>query len=188
MIITATSVGYGDKYPETNTGKILCIFFCPFAVGLMSASIGQTVTVYMEKRATKQASSLFLHDFALDDFIHMTAKDTDKVSRAEYLTFMLIMMKKVDQPLVDRLNAQFNMLDADNNGYLEPVDLEIMKERKAVMRRNAVTHHHQDTKFRPVKTKKISKTQYVERNENDNTSAQPADIEMALNQSAPRNI
>ena len=48
------------------------------------------------------ASKLFLHDFALDDFIHIAAKDTDKVTRAEFLSFMLIMMKKVDKGLMKR--------------------------------------------------------------------------------------
>ena len=67
-----------------------------------SRSIGQTVQFFFEKRATDQASKLFLHDFALDGLIHIEAKDTDKVTRAEFLSFMLIMMKKVDNGLMKR--------------------------------------------------------------------------------------
>ena len=98
-------------------------------------SIGQTVQYFFEKRATEQASQLFLQDFALDDFIHIEAKDTDKVTRAEFLSFMLIMMKKVDKSLIGRLNKQFDKLDADGNGYLEPEDLEIITRKKMDMRR-----------------------------------------------------
>lgn len=35
---------------------------------------------------------------------------------------MLTMMKKVDQKLIDKLNAQFDAMDADGNGYLEVSD------------------------------------------------------------------
>ncbi|GMH76474.1 hypothetical protein TL16_g07097 [Triparma laevis f. inornata] len=142
VIITATSIGYGDPGIKTDEGKWVCLLFCPFAVGLMSASIGQTVQLVFENRATKQAQDLFLQDFAIDDFIHMSAKDTDKVTRAEFLAFMLCMMKKVDQGLMNRLNAQFDMLDADSNGFLEPVDLEIIKKKKTDIRRGAVAKHH----------------------------------------------
>jgi hypothetical protein len=130
VMITATSIGYGDFSPKTDWGKGVACVFLPFAVGLMSASIGQTVNYFMERRAVEQSKALFMTDFALDDFMHINAKDTDKITRAEYLAFLLIMMKKVDQPLIDRLNTQFDQLDADSNGYLEPVDLEIIKNKK----------------------------------------------------------
>jgi hypothetical protein len=130
VMITATSIGYGDFSPSSDRGKVLACVFLPFAVGLMSASIGQTVNFFMERRAVEQSKVLFMTDFALDDFMHIDAKDTDKITRAEYLAFLLIMMKKVDQPLIDRLNTQFDQLDADSNGYLEPVDLEIIKNKK----------------------------------------------------------
>ncbi|GMH86140.1 hypothetical protein TrST_g2022 [Triparma strigata] len=142
VIITATSIGYGDPGISTDEGKICCLIFCPFAVGLMSASIGQTVQYVFEKKATQQANDMFLEDFAIDDFIHMSAKDTDKVTRTEFLGFMLCMMKKTDQSLINRLNAQFDLLDADSNGFLEPVDLDIIKKKKTDIRRSAVTKHH----------------------------------------------
>jgi len=108
----------------------------------MSASIGQTVNYFLERRAIGQSEALFMTDFALDDFMHINAKDTNKISRSEYLAFLLIMMKKVDQSLIDKLNLQFDQLDADSNGYLEPVDLKIIKNKKTDVRRAAVSRFH----------------------------------------------
>jgi len=180
VVITATSVGYGDIYPETDPGKYICMFFCPFAVGLMSASIGQTVQFFFEKRATDQASKLFLHDFALDDLIHIEAKDTDKVTRAEFLSFMLIMMKKVDNGLMKRLNNQFDALDADGNGYLEPQDIEIITKKKVDMRRAALSKYHAfNSKFKEFKgddfarTRQSNRIQYRELSLQRRRSASP---------------
>ena len=63
----------------------------------MTGSISQTISYFFEHYASEEANKLFLHDFALDDLIHIKAKDTDKIEKHEFLAFMLTMMKKVDQ-------------------------------------------------------------------------------------------
>ena len=98
----------------------------------------------MERRAMEQSSAMFKQDFALDDFIHMTKKDTDSVTREEFALFMLLMMKKCDKPLLNRLNRQFDRMDKDGDGTLDWKDLELMNIQQAANRRNQVIIFHKD--------------------------------------------
>jgi len=142
VMITACSVGYGDLYPTKESAQWIAVFFIPISVGLMTGSISQSISYFFEHYASEEANKLFLHDFALDDLIHIKAKDTNKIERHEFFAFMLTMMKKVDQKLIDKLNAQFDQMDADGNGFLEPVDLEIITKNKRKLRRGAITRFH----------------------------------------------
>ena len=142
VFITACSVGYGDIYPTKASSQWIAVFFIPISVGLMTGSISQTISYFFEHYASAEANKLFLHDFAVDDLVHIKAKNTDKIERHEFISFMLTMMKKVDQRLIDRLNSQFEAMDADGNGYLEPVDLEIITKNKRKLRRGAITRFH----------------------------------------------
>jgi len=49
---------------------------------------------------------------------------------AEFLSFMLVAMQKVDKESVDEIKALFNKLDVDNSGTLSKDDLKIMTKRK----------------------------------------------------------
>ena len=47
------------------------------------------------------------------------------------------------QGLIDKLNDQFDQMDADGNGFLEPVDLIIITKNKRKLMRGAVTRFHE---------------------------------------------
>jgi hypothetical protein len=143
-MVTSTSVGYGDYSPETVVGRSICIVFIPFAVGLMGASIGQTVSHVLESRAIDQSSKMFEQDFALEDFINMTKSTTgdvgedmtpESITREEFLVFMLLMMKKCDKPLLNRLNRQFDRMDKNGDQSLDWKDLEILEIQNNARRR-----------------------------------------------------
>jgi len=60
---------------------------------------------------------------------HLKVMDTDedgKISREEYVRFMLIEMGRVSQSELDELAVQFNRLDVTRSGFLDNEDLELM--------------------------------------------------------------
>jgi len=120
----------------------LAIFMIPIVVGLTSATLGQTISSIFEYHAAKAAKALFFHSFNLDDISQIRAEDKKKIQKHEFLGFMLIMMKKVDQGVIDDILEQFDEMDADKNGFLEPVDLEIINRNKKRIRRTAISRIH----------------------------------------------
>jgi hypothetical protein len=118
VMITSTSVGYGDVSPAKAAGRSMCLVFCPFAVAIMSASIAQTVNQVFERHAAYETEILFGDSFVLDDLIHINVKGNNKVTEAKFLSFMLELMKKVEPSLLKRLKNQFDAVDADKSGFL----------------------------------------------------------------------
>jgi len=65
-------------------------------------------------------------------FQDMDADGSGRVTRAEYIKFMLIEMGIVDEAELDELDKQFDRLDLDNTGYLDKEDLALMAKYRGV--------------------------------------------------------
>jgi len=153
-VVTSTSVGYGDISPTKASTQWLAVFMIPICVGLTSATLAQTISGVFEYHAAKAARKLFFHQFNLDDIGSIQADDKKKIKKHEFLAFMLIMMKKVDHGVIDSINRQFDEMDADKNGFLEPIDLEIINRNKKRVRRMQLSRIHGK---RNGKIKEVSK-------------------------------
>lgn len=65
----------------------------------------------------------------------MDHRDRDsKITKLEYIEFILLQMQKVDRGLIDELHRQFDHLDQDDTGTIEMKDLELaFRRRKEVV-------------------------------------------------------
>ena len=122
-IVTATTVGYGDYSPESERGRILAIFFIPMAVGAMGHFLSSVAEAIMESRALKVRRRFAARDMSLQDLEIMDADGDGKVSRAEFLEFMLVAMDKVDHDFIEEMRQHFARLDVDGTGVLSKDDL-----------------------------------------------------------------
>jgi len=55
--------------------------------------------------------------------------DTDgdgQVSKLEYVSFMLVKLGKVEQDEIETILSQFAKVDADNSGFLDREDIELL--------------------------------------------------------------
>ena len=58
-----------------------------------------------------------------EDLKVMDEDNNGKVSKLEFLEFMLLSTNRVDKDYLSRLHKQFSILDLDNNGFLDMKDL-----------------------------------------------------------------
>jgi len=60
----------------------------------------------------------------------MDADGDGKVSKLEYLEYMLVAMRLVDEPTLKLIHEQFQSLDVDDSGSLNKRDLEILAKHR----------------------------------------------------------
>jgi len=125
-IVTATSVGYGDIVPTTDTTKLMAILFIPLSVAVMADFFGRITTTIIEHKATIRESEFYNRKFTNVDFEAMDVNDDGQVSETEFFTFMLVSMGKVNHDDMVQLACIYKSLDKDGDGRLTMNDL---KER-----------------------------------------------------------
>lgn len=118
-------LGYGDFSPVTRNGRIYAIFFVPLAVAAAGEVLGSVASTLMERRQEQAYEQMMQRQLNLDRLLEMDTDHDGKVSREEYVAFMLQEMNLVTTEQLDELHTQFEKLDVDGGGYLDKNDLEV---------------------------------------------------------------
>ena len=58
IIITITTVGYGDLSPQTPVGRIFAIFFTLGAIGIAGYALSTFAVYFVENQATKTGTKI----------------------------------------------------------------------------------------------------------------------------------
>ncbi|GLE01321.1 hypothetical protein PINS_up010151 [Pythium insidiosum] len=116
-IITVTTVGFGDLSPKSEAARIYAIFYLPLSVVSVAHAIGSIIEEIGRRRVMKSKISM-------KELLAMDSDGDGKVSKLEYLSYMLVKLGKADQDDIDGILAQFGKLDKDGSGELDKEDLE----------------------------------------------------------------
>ena len=130
MVVTCTTIGYGDFTPDSDSMKLFALLYIPLGVGAMGHFLGTIANFIIDKRRQKCDVKLWRHEITLEDLKMMDIDDDGVVKEVEFLTFMLVAMKKVDRELIDRIREHFHLLDLTNSGTLTRADLEAMAKKR----------------------------------------------------------
>jgi Ca2+-binding EF-hand superfamily protein len=84
----------------------------------------------IEARSSRFRRQLEQKDMTEDDLESMDADGDGRVTKAEFLAFMLVAMNKIDKDLVEELDQYFERLDTVRSGYLSREDLIETARRK----------------------------------------------------------
>ena len=133
VIVTATTLGFGEVVPISPSGRLATALFIPLAVGAM----GHWLAIVAKFIVDRRQSSVRRHylesqvgHLTAADLHAMDSDDDGNVSRSEFVEFMLLAMSKVDKSLLEELRNHFDRLDADKSGLLSKSDLIQVARRK----------------------------------------------------------
>lgn len=178
-VITLTTVGFGDYVPRTDSGKMFATVWMVLGTGAFTMMIGKfgvwTFFLFnklsVEKLDTKALSKItdtsefkkvagarakiieqLLKDFKFEKYKEVSKLYADKISRNDFLMFMVLDMGLVDTDMVETLSAHFDALDVTGEGYIDREDLDkAMHDEAAIKEECAQSHSSRVSDDSPAK-------------------------------------
>ncbi|KAL3912668.1 MAG: hypothetical protein SGILL_006793 [Bacillariaceae sp.] len=138
-IITGSTIGFGDVFPQSPRGRLWGIFFIPLAVAAAGDVLGSIGSSLIERRQAAVFKELMSRDISVENLLTMDEDGSGQVSREEYVRFMLQEMGLVEPEEFDELYGQFERLDADGSGSLDKTDLHLMAQHRAASKSSSVS-------------------------------------------------
>jgi potassium channel subfamily K len=125
-LMTASTIGFGDISPKTPAARLFAVFFIPLSVAAAGELLSGVALAISRRRQKAVYEKQLESDLTI---AHLQAMDSDgdgKITREEYVDFMLIEMGRVSKDELDVLSTQFDRLDVTRSGYLDRNDLKLM--------------------------------------------------------------
>jgi len=95
--IPASTIGFGDAVPKSRNAKIFAIFYIPLAVAAAGDLLSGVATRMMERRQREVYKQQFEKDLTISNLNAMDYDGDGKITREEYVQFMLIEMGVVEK-------------------------------------------------------------------------------------------
>lgn len=125
---TATTIGLGDIAPQTDAARLFAVAFVPLAVAAAGEALSSIALSMLRKRQRRVYEAQLERDLTIKHLRAMDADRDGRISREEYVQFMLLEMGLVSQDDLRELHRQFERLDVARSGYLDNDDLRLMAE------------------------------------------------------------
>ena len=142
-ITTSCTIGFGDLVVTSQRGRLLVVAFIPIAVGAMGFLLQRIAEAILQAKRRKHMVGIFgagdtasptgrqrHRELTVMDLEAMDSDGDGNVDFCEFLEFMLVAMKKVDEDLMWELRYQFDSLDVDDTGVLSKENLIAMARRR----------------------------------------------------------
>eukprot|EP01080_Neovahlkampfia_damariscottae_P004931 gene4931-8528_t len=124
-IVTSTDLGETELHPTKGWTKLMATFLVLSTASLFSFTIGTIAEFIAEKFKQDIADKFFSQKVSKATLADMDANEDGKVSRIEFLEYMLTNCEMVDEDDIKRIHERFEFLDADQSGYLNLDDAQI---------------------------------------------------------------
>lgn len=144
-VVTLCTVGYGEIYPNTDSGRIFFIFYALVGCVFMAKALNNLAKYPVVRRAKREEMRMMqkfgeqlsestlvslLHNDLLDNIPGLRAK-AGEVSKSEFVLLLLHLMNKVNDKDITLISRTFDFIDVDEDGVLnqQEVHQEVEKAR-----------------------------------------------------------
>lgn len=138
--ISGYTIGFGDIAPVLPETRIFCCFFLPFIVAVLGEILSRIASTYMRRKQHDVEESFLRRSLTMCDLETLDHNCDGRVDRAEFLTYMLVALQKVEKTDIDDILSTFDRLDRDHSGYLTSNDLQTVRRQ---VRRSVYELNHQ---------------------------------------------
>jgi hypothetical protein len=131
-LMSATTTGYGDYTPTTQSNKLYCVIFYPISVAVFGEVLGRIANAYIRRKQRRAELKVLRRTAKACDLRRMDANGDGLVDREEFICFMLVALQKVDKEAIDELRTIFESLDTSGVGTLKKEEIvELVDQNRA---------------------------------------------------------
>jgi potassium channel subfamily K len=123
VVITTTTVGYGDITPVTQAGRVFTCFYIILGVAIFGKVVGDVARAVARTNTVQSAQDLFAKPLTGEMLTDMDTDGDGKVDRLEFLSYVLVLMGKMSRVELAEVMQTFSRLDKDGSGDLDIADL-----------------------------------------------------------------
>jgi potassium channel subfamily K, other eukaryote len=129
--ITMTSVGYGDFSPGTQNGRLFAIFWILLGTLVVAKGAGDLAETFIASKQDELDARQKAKTVNEKDLMKIDADSSGQISELEYLTHMLIKLRKIDEDTGETLHHRFVEIDVSGDGTISAEDVEARDARQA---------------------------------------------------------
>jgi hypothetical protein len=123
MVVTGTTIGFGDYGPTETATRCICIIYIPLSVAVLGEFLGRIAASHIERRNDAIEGRFLDRTMTVADLHKMDTDQNDKVSPNEFLSYMLVALQKVEKEDIDEIMDLFHKLDKSKTGNISKEDL-----------------------------------------------------------------
>lgn len=130
-IVTVTTIGYGDFYPQTAGGRLFGTFFIIFGVSLLARLLNTVLDRAAANYEEARLKRITNRKAVTHDSIQEFDEDNDGViTNYEFLKTMLIRRGDTTKDIIDEIMSLFDKYDQDKSGEIEIEEIKNLIKRK----------------------------------------------------------
>jgi potassium channel subfamily K len=122
--ITMTSVGYGDFSPGTQNGRLFGIFWILLGTLVVAKGAGDLAETFITSKQDELDARQKAKTVNEKDLLKIDADASGEISELEYLTHMLVKLRKIDEDTGQTLHDRFVEIDVSGDGTISAEDVE----------------------------------------------------------------
>lgn len=120
-VVSATTIGYGDFTPRVHRfWGSLYLLWAVGTLGYMIAVAGEYIMILNREKVLAKFTERKLQ---WKDIAKADTDEDGKISKREYVEFMLVSMNIVDQDLIHELHKRFDEIDVSKTGVFTKQDM-----------------------------------------------------------------
>jgi voltage-gated potassium channel len=138
--ISSYTIGFGDISPKSSMARLFCVAFLPLSVAVVRDVLGRISLLYRERQRARQEEATFLRALQRCNLRLLPSDHDGQVSRAEFISFMLVALQIVTEDDLKEMHNLFDCLVSNNSGTLLIKDLPETSVRLRAFRTKKVEH------------------------------------------------
>jgi len=125
-VMISTSVGYGAeidfKISDSHACRVFTAIYAFIALVCLLLVFHSSAMLCVKYQSKRELDEVLSEGVTVSTFSAMDHDRDGEVTRDEFLAYLLIKLRKVDQSLIEKLNLLFDECDVNGNGLLDTND------------------------------------------------------------------